>query len=93
MSAETRILIASKLYDARRTARAIGGEDYAATVAKWMEAVRTMAGGSSILTAAALMAETSLRAGRAIHCLWIFAAAVELIEPDAETPALKARGK
>ena len=83
---EQTITIASKLYEARRTLRRLQGDCYAARILPWMKRLQPY--GDNILPSVLKAATKMAGDGEDIAILWTLAAAVELIEPDAETPKL-----
>lgn len=94
MSGERLANIAQQLYQARRAARLFGGDQYAEKILPFMELIDRASEGASPLIGGIKMAQAMQDAGLDSACLWLFAATVELCEPDEHTPALAAeKGK
>lgn len=87
VATEQQIQIAAKLYEARRTLRRLFGDDYAESAGRWMDLLRQHAKRSGLDTIpAALDLIKNHLADNERSQLWLMAAAVEVIEPDDETP-------
>ena len=85
MTAETKILIAAKLYEARSAVRALLGDKYHAKMKIGMDALQALSDEQKIspLVAATRTATMYERQGRGVAAILILAAAVELMEPSA----------
>jgi hypothetical protein len=84
--AEKEIGIANKLYESRKTARFLGRDKYAEQVKPWMDGLRKRANGGDVLPVALEVAQKIQRSGDDVALLWLFAATVELCDPDEGTP-------
>lgn len=84
---EKQIEIAAKLYDARRTLRRLIGDSYAEKVAPFMRVV-ALKGRDMALRHGMDVAKDMAAKGIGEGIVWIFAAIVEVIEPDELTPAI-----
>lgn len=87
---ETAIGIAKQLYDARRTLRGLNADLYAKRIPEHMAALKRIAEQrthNSVLRAAMLVLQRMQESeATGLAKLWIMAAAVELLEPDDQTP-------
>lgn len=84
--------IASKMYEARRSMRRITGGAYAKQVLNWMHGVKAVAKATQQSEAHACLLMLQGKSCDGFTMLWILAATVELIEPDAETPSMEEPG-
>lgn len=89
MQPEKAVQLTASLYQARKVARSTLGDRYADKMREYGAAIDTVARLKKIerLAAAILMAKQSTADGNGLTSLFVMAAAVELIEPSAETPA------
>lgn len=91
MSAEQAIGIAHKMYQCRRTLRQLFSSNYQSQVLPYMKAVNEYAEkhGIPLMSATLRLAQGLQMDGHKISVMWVMAAAVEIVEPDSETPSLE----
>ena len=81
---ESHIMLASKLYNARKTVKDLWGDEYAVKIAAPMEVLEQLAEaqGVGVIHAALNEAKHSVENYQGGHALLMLAAAVEIIEPS-----------
>lgn len=91
MTPEQQINIAEKLYKSRRTLRRLMSSNYCSEVLPYMRAIQERSDKYSlpVLSAALQIAQGMQVAGFEMGVMWTLAAAVELCEPDSESPVLE----
>lgn len=88
--AENAVYIAGKLYEARRGARGILRENYAAKVAEYMQMIlERVTEESDVMKTGMRCVDLLVVGGYEMPAMIMLAAIVELLEPDEQTPEVK----
>lgn len=89
MITENTIMMAAKLYEARKSMRMLWGDEYQTKIERYMDALHDCEKYSykGIIPTAIELADRADKSGlSAVHMVMFLAAAVELLEPDEYSP-------
>jgi len=95
LTSEEQINIANKMYQCRRSLRRMFSSNYGSQVLPYIKGIneRSEKHNIPVMSSALQIAQGMQMAGYETSVMWVLAAAVEIIEPDSETPVAECSGR